>query len=225
MLENDESAIAIGKRLKHLRLLAGINRYELAEKANINKSTLSLWENAKSVEGKPTNRSITKLLNAFKEAGVVCNEIWLLTGTGIAPVMVKHPTLNTNLNEVNNVEHLVVANDFQNTQTFENELKLFLKNKGSVIYKIKHNFMYPIFRAGDMLGGIWQPSTISDDEKICIINIDNNLQVRRVRKSIHEGYFNVSYLTYDKDQIEPFEINNVSLLTIAPIIRVWRKES
>ncbi len=219
MLENDESAGAFGKRLKHLRLLAELNRYQLAEKANINKSTLSHWEHARSQHGNPpTRKSIGKLLDAFKETGWVCSESWLLTGVGNPPIRIPDDIEVKEYSAQENIKLEVTQ------WTFNDEVKLFLKNKNAVVYEMSTNYMSPIFRAGDLVGGIWQSSNIINDEKICLIEVDNNMQVRRVKKSGHENFFNVSYFVYDKDQKEPFEINNVMLKEVAPIIRLWRQK-
>ncbi len=220
MLENDESASAFGKRLKHLRLLADLNRNQLAEMANINKSTISHWEHARSQHGNPPTRtSIGKLLDAFRTTGWACSESWLLTGKGNPPIKIHDETIGAAgyISQQDSVSEL-------NQWTFNDEVKLFMKNKNAVTFKMSNTYMYPIFQDGDFLGGIWQPSDIINEEKICIIDVDNNLQVRRVKKSSQENLFNVAYLVYDKNQKEPFEMNNVKLKEVAPVIRLWRQK-
>lgn len=219
---NDDSPTAVGMRLKHLRLLSGLNALELAEKAGVSRGALSFWENAKSKTARPISpKSVSKLIDAIRSAGVICSETWLITGTGPHPVTYKKGSENIlQQNEISSHS----ASQFEGNHDLEDEISLFTsKDKRSIIHQITDDFMLPMYEIGDIVGGIWQSCTsLKGKEKACILKINNKLQVRRVKQSDKEGLFNICYLTYSVNQNEPYEINNISLEEIAPIIRLWR---
>ncbi len=223
MYENDDSPTAIGARLKHLRRLSGLTALELAEKAGVSRGALSFWENAKSKTARPISpKSVSKLVDAIRNAGVLCSETWLTTGTGPNPVTYKKGSeIILQQNDINSLN----TSQFESIHDIEDEIIFFTnKHKKSIIHQITDDFMLPVYEIGDIVGGIWQSSgCLKGKEKTCILKVNSRLQVRRVKQSEREGLFNISYLTYSANQSEPYEINNIPLEEIAPIIRLWRK--
>ncbi len=218
MLENDTSAAAVGKRLRQVRKLANLSREELAELAEVGKTSISYWEHATNESSQMTPRSMAKIIHALMKKEVECTERWLRTGTGSAPRHInKSPLLNTsNTLAKTSLSDQLTANLSEEIQRFTSLSDL------AVITKVDTNGMSPALEKGDVVGGIWQPSLTMETEKICIIEIQQKLQVRRVKPDHNSGLLQVAFLTYDSNQSEPFEIREVSVEKVAPIIRVWR---
>jgi len=210
MFENDESAVAIGKRLKRLRQMAGLTRTELAEKATVGRTSLTYWEHAKANPMKPRNRA--KILAAIKDAGVECSESWLLTGTGLPPRII--------LQETPAEYPITIPNTNENR---DKEIKLFTSlHRLAVVITMENNCMAPVFEKGDTVGGVWQSPINLTSEKICIVQVEGKIQVRRVRNGSQQGQFHLAYLVCDPTEIEPFELKDFPLQKIAPVIRLWR---
>lgn len=181
MLENDLSVTAVGKRLRYLRLLAGLSRGSLAKAAQVTETSISYWEHGKT--GLISERSINKLLTAFKNAGIESSEHWLRTG--LTP-------LNTISTGENIAQKLLIS--------LGEEIKIFTSlTPLTIVTKIEDSSLLPLFEQGDIVGGIWQTNDSLMHEKFCIVNLDNRLQVRLVKKE-----------TFEKPT------------DVAPIIRLWR---
>lgn len=221
MLENDISAAAVGKRLRHVRKLANLSREELAELAEVGRTSISYWEHATNESSQMTPRSMAKVIQALSKKEVECTERWLRTGTGPAPKHISEINENQLINDRSTAEKTNLST--QLIANLSDEIKRFTSiNNLAVITKIDTNSMNPALEKGDIVGGIWQSSTALETEKICIIEINQKLQVRRVKPDNNSGLFQVAFLTYDSSQIEPFELKDIQLEKIAPIIRVWR---
>lgn len=224
MLEGDDSPIAIGKRLRWLRRMAGFSRGELAEKAKVGESSITYWERAKSPNSM-TPRSMEKVLNAVKTKRLECDERWLLTGLGLPPSIVA-PARTSYLSDL---EQPIYLRDNQAVLSklisiLDEELKRFTSiSELAVITKIDDACMSPIFETGDIVGGLWQASSTLSGEKFCIIELDGKLQVRKVKPAAQEGLFHVTYMQHEvAGKKEAFEITSLPLKRVAPIIRVWR---
>lgn len=228
MIENDQSIEAIGKRLRYLRIMAGLSRNSLAEKANVGKTSISYWENGNS--GLMTETSMNKLLDAIQEAGVCASTLWLRTGLGDPPKVISQNDPSDNKLSSNNHLKSKVKELSSNNTLDANLIKKMAEDIDSfqsfshlaVIVKIDNSMMAPIFQKGDVVGGIWQDNFKLTTEKPCIVKYNNKLQVRWVKSSSEEGLYNISYLTFDPTHSEPFHVNDIPLQQLAPIIRVWR---
>lgn len=208
MLENDDSLEAVGMRLKFLRTMAKLNRIELAEKANVGRTSITCWEHAQT--SAMTHKSRAKILKAISDCGVNCTDEWLLTGRG------PNPTLK-------NITHNL-KNEFSNS-SINDEIELFKnKNSRAVIYELPDNTLSPIYKKGDIVGGIWRSVSELSSCNICILEINNQLEVRQLSKSTKEGYYIASFLSIDEHSSKPFELRDIKLTSIAQISRVWRRD-
>jgi transcriptional regulator with XRE-family HTH domain len=218
MLENDESAIAVGKRLKRLRLMAGLSRDDLAQEADVGVTSISYWEHAKPDSNPMKPRNVAKILGAIRRRGVDCTERWLLTGAGLPPRLLSGQQVSL-IEDDQTPESSTV----QLLSSLDNELRLFTSsNPLAVIGSIESSSMLPALESGDIVGGIWQPTNNLTVEKICLVIVNDKLQVRRVKKGSKNGLFNLSFLVYDPNESEPFELKDFPLEKIAPVIRIWR---
>jgi transcriptional regulator with XRE-family HTH domain len=217
MLEHDESAVAVGRRLKRLRLMAGLTRDALAQEADVGITSISYWEHAKPHYNPMKPRSAIKVLEAVRRAGVECSERWLLTGVGPAPRLISGQPFDAALLDGDN-ETLNLA-----ATLVDKELQLFTASSPlAVTIQMEHNCMSPVIEKGDIVGGIWQAATSLNTEKICIVPVTEILQVRRVKKGTIENTYQLSYLAYDPAENTPFELKDIRLEKVAPIIRLWR---
>lgn len=220
MSENYQWAVAIGKRLKRLRLMAGFNRNELAKAAQVGVTSITYWENPKPNSSPMKPRNVNKVITAARQAGVECSENWLLKGLGQAPRLMAG--LKTPEGYLLSAESPVVT-DFSSRFVFDKEIHLFTSSHPSAaIVRVENACMSPAVENGDAVGGIWQPAADLKSEKICIVEVNSNLQVRRVKKGSREGMFDLSYLVYDSGVNEPFELKDYPLEKVAPVIRIWR---
>lgn len=219
LYKNDSSAKAMGARLRYVRKLAHLKRKDLAQRASVGETTISYWEHATFGSSKMTNRSMEKILKAVREAGVECSDRWLREGSGAPPqLMTRKPSI-PNLMGLSE-EHDLITRLISN---LNEEVKLFASlSSAIVVSKVDIPYMLPAFEEGDIVGGLWQSSANLKTERMCIVHINDELQIRRVKPGSQPGLFSLSYLNYAPNQIEPFEIKDVPLEKVAPIIRVWR---
>lgn len=219
-MELDNAALAIGLRIKRLRELAGFTREALAEESKISRASLSYWEHGKINRINPS--SIARIVSIFRAHGVQCDEHWIMTGKGTPPTVSLNPQLKSEpaLPKISIQDKVAPAHL---VELLDAELRLFTSfNENAVIMKVEHEAMMPIFNPGDFVGGFWQPSSTLIYDKFCLVLIESKLQIRRVKPATEIGRFHLSFLTYDTQQTEPFEIRNIVLDSIAPIIRIWR---
>lgn len=206
MLENNDSLEAVGMRLKFLRTMARLNRIELAEKANVGRTSITCWEHAQT--SPMTSKSRSKILKAIRECGVDCTEQWLLTGCGIPPA----------LKDDNNDKKIS-----GNKSSISNEIALFKRNnKQGIVYEVPDDSMSPFYRKGDVVGGIWRSSQTLSSNNICIVEIDHQLDLRQLSKSSKMGNFIATHLAIDSHSKKPYELRDIYIKQIAPIIRLWR---
>jgi transcriptional regulator with XRE-family HTH domain len=215
---SDGTAIARGKRLKRVRQLAGLTRDELANQAGVSKATFSYWENASL--SSLSDKGAEKVIKALTQYGITCSLEWLLLGIGNPPQM---KNLMFEFPKQATINHAALVNSIT-SHSLQNEIDLFLSaNSNSIVTTVKHTAMSPIIEVGDKVGGIWQPADASFiHDKICIVSLNDQLQLRKVKKITDEGLFDLSYISYINDLPEPFELKNIQLTSVAPIIRIWR---
>ncbi len=214
----DGSAIARGKRLKRIRQLAGLTRDALAAQAGVSKATFSYWENASL--SSLSDKGAEKVVRALAKQGIVCSLEWLLLGIGNSPqikdLMLELP--DSDLSATGSASTPMVKDNLRA------EIDLFQSlNADSIITTLVNAAMSPILATGDIVGGVWQPpSSLIDTDKLYIVSFNQQLQVRKVKRTAEAGLFDLSYISYLSDLTEPFEIKAVKLSKLAPIIRIWR---
>lgn len=214
-MHNTDPASSIkerGLRLKHLRELIGQKRQAFAKNIGITRVTLSYWENASTAKGGLHEEGARKVINIADKAGVVCTLPWLLYGIGKEPHAVYASKTA--------IDGLLDSGFNLNKQK---EIDLFLISSNlTAITTVSDCSMSPMFEAGDIVGGIWQPvEKIDVFDKAYIVEIEKGLQVRKIRK-LNKNLYDVFSITYTTESKFPFEIKGVNLNRVVPIIRLWR---
>jgi hypothetical protein len=144
-----------------------------------------------------------KLMAVFRQKGVICDERWILLGTG------NQPTVRILTDQQSVLTQYVTGLDA--------EVELFRVNfQDAVITKIPHNFLFPLYHKNDFVGGIWETSLEFIEEECAIIEIDGRLDIKIIKKiKDKENVFETSYLDQQLTQ-------TLTLTRFAPITRLWR---
>lgn len=228
MTETNNSPIAIGKRLKALRIIAKLKRVDLATMANVSKPSITYWEHGQ-INSPIKSKSMAKMLGAFKKAGIIITERWLRTGEGELPtyedgtaVVFKEELLPFIAGHKETAPALKRTDIATNLATiFSEEIKLFAALEQAVMLKVEHNGLAPYIEKGDLVGGIWQPGLNVTREKVCIFSINNQLQVGCIKKRTEENLFDLIY-TNPAHGITGSTTSSLFLEEVAPVLRVWR---
>lgn len=211
-MDTEDSSAARGNRLRKLRQLAKLTSVELATKAGISRASVSYWENA--VNNGITRKGAERIIQVLNEMGINCDFDWLWFGIGPFPTITSDNQYTSELmfNKYPTVLQKLIGN-------VDKEISLFLTlNKEAIIHKIEDSLMSPVFKPGDIVGGIVQPLSNIHDETNCIIRINQTLYARIV-KNVDDG-FTVDY--YNKSKSEYLNVENVDKDYLVPIIRVWK---
>jgi transcriptional regulator with XRE-family HTH domain len=208
----DNSPTARAERLRRVRLMAGLKRGEFANLAGVSPTTVSYWENV--THSGLTEDGANKTVDAVAKAGVFCTTTWLLNGEGEPPQLIN--TLTTNA--------LPGSHFTQLAPDLSLEIEMFRKYQGAVVVQISDDAMLPVLLPKDFIGGIWQSiDTIQlSDEDTYIVQINGELQIRKVKAALYTGKFDVHSICYSPDAMYSHTIKNIVLEKIARISRVWR---
>lgn len=148
-----------GRRLRMLRILSGLTRQELYEKAQMSPSTMNTWETGR-VE--LTEAGAIRICAAFSKVGILCTKEWLLTGDGAPPrimTAVERSIFSENTegflesepsySESVNIQDLSIAGDITE------ELRFFIKiHNDALFHVVNENFMNSRYRIGDCVAGL-----------------------------------------------------------------------
>ncbi|HEX4044232.1 MAG TPA: helix-turn-helix transcriptional regulator [Gammaproteobacteria bacterium] len=216
-VDKKEQDIARGQRVEILRSMVGWTVTDLAKKTDVSRTTASFWENA--AKGGLSEQGALKIISAIHKEGIKCTFEWLWEGTGEPPHFFKHtqeePLISALSNALRNnpaLRRLIPS--------IEREIEFFLEmNKNAVITKIDTNTMWPTFEFNDIVAGIWQPTDSLRAEKYCIVTIQDKNEVKLVKNIDSMNFVQLS----DKPLSDVNrKVEKMSLLKVAPIIRIWR---
>ena len=216
----DDSPKGRGSRLKILRQMAGLSTAALAKEIGFSRASISYWENAtgNGLTHKGAEKVI-KLLND-KYPAINCNVAWLLLGLGDVPrwpIMKKRAEENILLPKPLKLDTVI------DTEKMFKEIKFFTESfPNSVVHQINHHCMEPLYRMGDWVGGCWEHLDTRLLGKSCIVEIDEEQEIRIIKEGSSAEQFNLTHMSYSANTDDPFEVRDFSLKKAAPIIRVWR---
>jgi transcriptional regulator with XRE-family HTH domain len=165
---------ARGKRLKTVRLMAGLTRGKLEEKHGISASTMQSWESAKA--GGLTERGLKRIIPILQEEGIFCSSDWLYYGVGKPP----HPT--TPSVEEDNIDYPVLPED----KAIIQELLTFRQlNPYALDFMIADDGMTPHYSPGDYVAGKRRRGNEIDAilNQPCIVETaDNEVMLRYIKR-------------------------------------------
>ncbi len=207
----DDSEIGRGRRLRQIRKIAGLSGAELADKLNLSRTTISLWENAHKNNG-ITKKGAQHVIKLINELGIKCDISWLWFGTGIEPYK-----LGNSATDLKNMSGPCNLFDPR-----AKEITLFQSlSPNAVVIEIKKSSMSPFYNLGDIVGGHWGNSLELNETTYvnCIIELNKKIQVRRVKRTDDE--YSLSFFSIYSSETEPFSIEKVNINKIAVIKRLW----
>jgi HTH-type transcriptional regulator, cell division transcriptional repressor len=213
------------RRLKFLRKMTGLSMKEFAQHCNLGLTTVNYWEQGYS---SITERGIKKVTRAMREEGIECSTIWLLSGLGEQPKItdpsklskINYPTIQPSLQIIQEEK----TNRYLHGKIKE-EIKVFETSyPDNLIYPINDESMLPLYRKGDIVAG--KKLTGKNMELAngidCIIELEKNkLALRRVRIGHSINTFDL-YVMNPEASLEFPPLRNAKILSLAPIIRIWR---
>lgn len=214
-------------RLKFLRRMSHLSMKEFAQHCNLGLTTINYWEQGYS---SVTERGAQKVCKAMREEGIECSVIWLMTGYGEPPKVID----SSKLSKLNykNLESLsrISINEKKSDYPVENieikeELALFKKNYPEhLIYLIDNESMKPLYGPGDLVAG--KKLTDKNMELAhgadCIVELEGKeLLIRRVKIGHAANSYDLYVINSDASLEFP-PLRNIKVLSLAPIIRVWK---
>jgi transcriptional regulator with XRE-family HTH domain len=208
--------------------MTGLTMQEFADRCHVGLTTVNYWENviAKGL----SERGAKKVVDAIKIEGIECSLLWLMEGKGEPPRIVdpsKLTKLNQGLTEISiplssPVETKIVNLD----EDLQEELKVFQKfHPNSLIATIVDDAMLPFYKVGDLVGGKRLEGVNMElaNGLDCIVDLGNKeLIVRRIKLGSSTGTFNL-YCSNLEATVENPVLNNIKIVALAPVVRVWRK--
>jgi transcriptional regulator with XRE-family HTH domain len=190
--------------------MANLSSAELAEKLNLSRTTISLWENAHKNSG-ITKKGASYVIELINKLGVKCDISWLWFGIGTEPYKLGNPITNQN-----NTSGSCNLSDPR-----AKEIAIFQSlTEDTVVIEIKKSSMSPFYNPGDIVGGHWEKAPAINESYVnCIIEFNKKIQVRRVKKTGDK--YSLSFFSVCDSETEPFSIEDVHLNKIAVIKRLW----
>jgi transcriptional regulator with XRE-family HTH domain len=208
-----------GKRFRMLRLMTNSSIDAFAEQIGVSGRTIKGWEQAKG--GGVHEKAAEKAVEAARRLKVEYNVLWLMHGIGSQPILIAEE-----YNKPLTVESLPKTKKPKSlNSSIKKEIKFFHKNNpSSVTLQIADDSMEPYYNVGDIVGG----QLIGGDRINNIINTDcivetseHQILCRYVTKGSKNNLYNLICVNR-KTQTEPAIINDVKLISAAPIIWIRR---
>lgn len=214
-------------RLRYLRKMSHLSMKEFAQHCNLGLTTINYWEQGYS---SVTERGAQKVSKAMREEGIECSVIWLMTGYGEPPKVTDSSKLSKlNYKSLESLSRISI-NEKKSDYPLENneikeELALFRKNYPEhLIYLIDNESMKPLYGPGDLVAG--KKLTAKNMElghgADCIVELEGReLLIRRV-KIAHVANSYDLYVINSDASLEFPPLRNMKVLSLAPIIRIWK---
>lgn len=213
-----------GGRLKRARVLAGIStRREFEKKHHISANTLQGWEQGKNPL---SEKGARRIIEAFKNEGLICSIEWLLEGTGMPPR--PYEMISSGVREALEEDAALAELNLHEEEAIYQETQLFKQNNpNAIIISVVDDSMEPYFSIGDYIGGIRL-----QEEKIkqfigntCIVELeDHSIIPRFLYAGLREDLYTLS-CTNPKTTAPTINYYNVKIINAAPILWHRRKLS
>jgi DNA-binding transcriptional regulator YiaG len=209
-----------GERIRKLREHTGLSRPQFSKKYakyGLTKGALIAWEIGRWRGGVPME-GVQKLVKAFHDEGFAVTPEWLLTGSGISPL------LNTPISQGGWSAPSVAITDLQ---MILKELQFFRElHPRAVDAIVTDDAMMPLFNPGDYVAG----ERYTGDKINAAIGMPSIIQtqaghilIRLLEQGELENTYTLSSINpYFKIELKSQE-KNIELLSVAPI--VWIRKS
>lgn len=217
-LSDDPKATPIerGKRVKNVRLFAGLTQTALEDKYDISVNTQQGWEKGK--RGGLTPKGAMRIMYAMRQEGVYVTKEYLLYGIGIGPQRLED-IVHTGID----VEQ---ALDTDEETAIHNELITFRKyNHNAIDMRVIDDAMSPQYMLGEYVGG----QRLFNDDIVKCVNYDCIVETvageflfRRLKSGNKPGVYTLYCLNPNANVPEPV-LYNVELKSAAPVIWLRRK--
>lgn len=214
-------------RLRYLRKMSHLSMKEFAQHCNLGLTTINYWEQGYS---SVTERGAQKVSKAMREEGIECSVIWLMTGYGEPPKVTDSSKLSKlNYKYLESLSRISI-NEKKSDYPLENneikqELALFRKNYPEhLIYLIDNESMKPLYGPGDLVAGkkLTDKNMELGHGADCIVELEGKeLLIRRV-KIAHVANSYDLYVINSDASLEFPPLRNIKVLSLAPIIRIWK---
>lgn len=223
LLDQKSTPEARGKRLKSLRMMAGLSRKALEDKYGLSASTMQSWEDAKA--GGLTEKGAKRAIDVFRQEGIRCAVDWLLYGIGLPPQLSdKLFQHQTQVDEEGGTDGKVGGSE---ERAIVNELLAFRQhNPDAVEFIVADDGMSPFYTKGDYVAG--KRRYHNDIEKLvgldCIIETkENEVILRRLKAGSYNGTFTLICIN-PSTTVNEYACHDRELLSAAPVIWHRRKD-
>jgi HTH-type transcriptional regulator, cell division transcriptional repressor len=222
ILDQKSTPEARGKRLKSLRMMAGLSRKALEDKYSVSASTMQSWEDAKA--GGLTEKGARRAIEVFRQEGIRCAVDWLLFGIGLPPqlsdkLFQQHVQLQEEL--------AGIRMDVSEERAIVNELLAFRQhNPDAVEFIVSDDGMAPFFMKGDYVAGKRRYNEGIDHvlNMDCIVETkENEILLRRLKPGSKSGLYTLVCLNPVSGVIE-YALHDKEILSAAPVIWLRRKD-
>lgn len=221
ILDQKSTPEARGKRLKSLRMMAGLSRKALEDKYSVSASTMQSWEDAKA--GGLTEKGAKRAIEVFRQEGIRCTVDWLLYGIGLPPQL-SDKLFAQQIHLQETVEERI---EISEERAIVNELLAFRQhNPDAVEFIVPDEGLAPLFRKGDYIAGKRRygeaiAQVVGMD---CIIETkENEVLLRRLKVGSQAGLFTLICLNPDAT-VSEFALHDREILSAAPVIWLRRKD-
>lgn len=168
------------------------------EKYGIPQTTLRNWETS-IIENIPEHH-VQKLVLAFKEHGISCDEKWIMTGNGESPFDNNFSAIHTKYSTYDDFEYLIK------------------KYSGSKLFSINNDKLMPFLNFGDAILGV--EHEISHEENLYVVETDDAQTIigfcsKVSQQMVAVRYTNISSIDFirRKDILRTYSVFHVRRFT------------
>jgi DNA-binding transcriptional regulator YiaG len=206
-------ALERGKRVKLARSLVNLTRKDMLEKYNINPNTINAWEQGTNCL---TEKNAFKLFEAFQQEGLLITTEWLLYG--------ENPNLSNTFTLENKNKTLQDILNIRGDLKILDEINYFRQNNiNSTSVMISDDALFPIFCAGDYVGGINLPNKNWEEliGQFCIIlTEDEQVLTRKIFDYRSKNVFMVGSIN-PFSRLKGADCFSCKIRSVAQITRHW----
>jgi HTH-type transcriptional regulator, cell division transcriptional repressor len=221
ILDQKSTPEARGKRLKSLRMMAGLSRKALEDKYDVSASTMQSWEDAKA--GGLTEKGAKRAIEVFRQEGIRCTVDWLLYGIGLPPQL-SDKLFQQQMQLQEAIEDRIEVTE---ERAIVNELLAFRQhNPDAVEFIVPDDGMAPLYYKGDYVAGKRRYNEAINNvvDMDCIIETkENEVLLRRLKLGTQASLYTLVCLNPDAT-VSEYALHNQEILSAAPVIWVRRKD-